>query len=199
MPPTTEFCPWKFQKFYLNFLSILTPFFFFLAQNSIRKLYFMHIPKFAWTLMKGGIFGLSGQFFQVLPHLKTEYSPQKFPPQKKLWKTLCYVSSSCALPDRPRIKTKLPTTWIESTSAGFWYFKVTLQNWSSFWDKLLAIDALCQVHKFHSPNYKCRGIEFIWNKPPIVLWKWLFALLGTCCKWKETRNDGQKKKKKLAY
>ena len=48
---------------------------FFLAQNCIRKLYFMlKTPK----LLYGSIFGLSGQFLQVPPHLTP--SPTQVPP-----------------------------------------------------------------------------------------------------------------------
>ena len=48
-PHPTEFCPWKFQKFYLIFLSIFD---YFFAQNCIRKLYFkLKTPKFALILL----------------------------------------------------------------------------------------------------------------------------------------------------
>ena len=64
-PPNWVLSPkiWKFlPHFSLNFD-------YFLAQNCIRKLYFMlKTPKFALILLQEGIFGFSGQNFQV-PHI----------------------------------------------------------------------------------------------------------------------------------
>ena len=90
VPPTWVMSP-KISKllphFSLNFD-------YFLAQNCIRKLYFMlKAPNFA----VGGIFGLSGQFFQVPPHLTSsptwnENRPRKqVPPTKNFVKIPCYL------------------------------------------------------------------------------------------------------------
>ena len=54
--PPPEFCPWKFQKFYLIFLSIFD---YLIAQNT----------QICSNFPVGGIFGLCGQFFQVATHL----------------------------------------------------------------------------------------------------------------------------------
>ena len=70
--PPTEFCPWKLQKFYLILLSTFD---YFLAQNCIRKLYFM-LMLLCSNFAAGGIFGLSGQYFQVPPiWLRPDASP----------------------------------------------------------------------------------------------------------------------------
>ena len=79
--PPTDYRPRFLTRACLPQLSFVTKNFIFfphfslnfeysLAQNCIRKLYFMlKTPKFALIVPYGDIFGLSGQFFQVPPHL----------------------------------------------------------------------------------------------------------------------------------
>ena len=72
VPPNWVLSPKILPHFSLNFD-------YFLAQNCIRKCSFMlKTPKFALILQGGGISGLSGQLFQVPPHLIP--SPTWVPP-----------------------------------------------------------------------------------------------------------------------
>ena len=92
-PPPTEFCPWKFQKFYLIFS---LNFDYFLAQNCIRKLYFMlKNTKICSNFAVGGHFWPQRTIFlsppmwvppsDSVPNRDRKIVPKsKFPPKKKI-------------------------------------------------------------------------------------------------------------------
>ena len=110
-PPLTEFCPRKFQKCYLIFS---LNFDYFLAQYSIRKLYFMlKTTKFAQILLRGGGGHFWPQrtiFLSSPPHLTL--FPMRVPP---IW--LCLRKGSKIIPESkfPPTKNLVEKPWILCT------------------------------------------------------------------------------------